>query len=151
MNNEKKKHILARINKLLNKKDIFFIQKDIIESVELKLNVILPNDFKDICTICSYEFLSAFETYSFPEGVISVTEDWRQKVQLPQDYIVLGEDGTSARLIKTENKKQSSVIWCSLEDVLNLCTKKPLKYEYEVFKSFMDYYKFLLDEYEQKF
>ena len=151
MKNKKALIVLERIKKLgldkpITKKEIAF--------VEQSLNVVLPNDFKFFCSHCSYEFFYFFDTLRFTDsedcGVISETKGWRESIDLPHNYLVLTDDGTSSVLMKLENNHKSSVIWCSLEDVLNLITNKKMQYNPTIFNSFTDFYEFLLNEEEKE-
>lgn len=129
------------------------LNKEEIEAVEKVLNLTLPDDFKVLCSYCSYEFLYSFEFITFcadeNDGVITETLGWRDSINLPHNYLVLADDGTSAILMKIE-EDDAEVIWCSLEDVLNICAGKSMEYNPTVFPSFIDFYEFLLDEEEKE-
>lgn len=116
--------------------------------VEKNLGTVFPDDFKKISSMYDYEYIGTFEMYSFPEGVVEVVKSWRESIALPYNCIVLGEDGTSAIIMKIEGYK-STVIWCSMEDVLNLCEGKPMEYNPTIFPSFTDFFEFLIEEEEK--
>jgi hypothetical protein len=149
MINKKITGLLQRVQKI--EANIVLTQNEI-SNVERKLNIILPNNFKELCHNCSYEIFNFSEFYNFGSestySVITQTLGWRKSINLPHNYLVLGDDGTSAILMKIEGN-ESSVIWCSLEDVLNICKGLPMKYDPTVFPTFTDFYEFLLDEEEK--
>ena len=119
-----------------------------IKSSEDSLQVNLPEDFKKINTECSYEFIYFTSGLSFPDGVVETTKDWRANINLPHNYLVLSDDGTSAVLMKIDGA-QSTVIWCSLEDVLRMCDGEEMIYDPLIFPTFTDFYSYLLDEEEK--
>jgi hypothetical protein len=120
--------------------------------VEQALNIIFPDDFKEISSEYNYEYISAFEMYNFSlsdeYSVKGGTIKWRNSISLPSDYLVLGENGSSAIIMKIENNN-STIIWCALEDVFNLCDGKPMEYNPTIFPSFTDFFEFLIDEEEK--
>ena len=125
----------------------YSVKKTDIELNEL-LNLFLSEDFKYINTRYDYEFLEYFEMYSFTVGVVAETKSWRESINLPLNYLVLGDNGTSALLMKIENDN-ANVIHCALEDVLNLCAGRPMEYDPIIFETFADFFEFLLDEEEE--
>lgn len=137
--------LMERAKKLLVYQGL--TEKDI-HLVEDKLGVKFPDDFKNLSFFCSYEFFNIFDTYSFPSGVINETINWRISANLPSDYVVLSENGTSAVLMKLENEG-STVIYCSLEDAGNLCEGKRMEYKPTIFPSFADFFEYLLEEEEK--
>jgi hypothetical protein len=117
-------------------------------NIKNSLNITLPEDFIFLNKICRCDFFNFFDFYNFDIGVVSETKGWREGINLPNNYLVLCDDGTSAVLMKIDND-QDSVIWCALEDVLNLCDGEPMIYNPTIFPSFTDFYEFLLDEEEK--
>ena len=137
------------MNKLITKAKNLATKKIILtdeemQKVESVLDIILPGDFKEINKKLGYESFLFFEFFSFDMGVINKTKTWRKTIDLPNQYLVLSDDGESAVLLNTQDANNSTVIWCSLEDVLNLCSGKTMKYSPTIFKSFTDFYNFLL-------
>jgi len=124
-----------------------------IQNTEKALNIVLANDFKKLCFIHRYDYIANFAFYNFrinaKFSVISETKGWRESVNLPHNYLVLSDDGTSVILMKVEGEEECSVIWCALEDVLNICDGSPMEYNPTIFSSFTDFYEFLLHEEEK--
>lgn len=121
-----------------------------IRKVESELHLKLSQDFKILCKFYRYDTFLFFDFYNLTSegGVIGTTKAWRENINLPHNYLVLSDDGTSSVLMKIEDDK-SSVIWCSLEDVLNICDNLPMQYNPTIFPTFADFYSFLLDEEEK--
>lgn len=123
-----------------------------IVSVEKTLKVIFPQDFKDICLRYDYEYIGPFEMYNFSlddqYSVKGGTISWRNNIGLPNNYIVLAENGSSAVIMKIIDKT-SNIIWCALEDVLNICDGTPMKCNPTIFPSFTDFFEFLVNEEEK--
>jgi hypothetical protein len=153
MNNDKIEILLKRINNLdlIKNLDVNpFLTVTEVNNVERELQLTLPNDFKRICSYCSYEFLGGFEFYSFDIGVIKKNLEFRKNYNLPNNYIVLvQEDDVAFILLKTISTEKSEVIWCDYQDFFNLCDGEPMVYNPTIFPSFTDFYEFLLDEEEK--
>jgi hypothetical protein len=145
MNNRSVEHLIIKAKALSDGKPLTLEE---LNSAENKLNIKLPQDFMDINLGCSYEFIYFTSGLSFPLGVVSETLTWRKNINLPNNYMVLSDDGTSAVLMKIDGNK-SNVIWCCLEDVLGICNGGAMIYDPEIFPSFTDFYSFLLDEEEK--
>lgn len=126
------------------------LSEESIDKVEQQLKLILPIEFRVLCTFYGYDFFRFFDFLNFEreDGVIKHTQIWRQNINLPENYIVLSEDSESAVLMRID-KKQAEVIWCSLEDVFNLCDGLPMQYNPTIFPTFTAFYEFLLDEEEK--
>jgi hypothetical protein len=124
------------------------ISDSMTEKLEKELCVILPNDFKVLCRFYGYDYFSYSQFYSFSEGVILETKYWREQENLPHEYIVLSSDDASFELIKTISDKECRVIICDYQDFFNLCERGNFMYETTTFKSFTDFYEFLLTEEE---
>lgn len=125
------------------------ITKEDIVLLENQLNVVLPNDFKKICAVCSYEFIS-YIFHNFPEDVILETIALRERYNLPHEYIVLeSTQDPGPILLKTESIDRCQVILCSHYDFRNICSRKPCNENPTIFISFTDFYEFLLDAEEK--
>ena len=126
------------------------ITSDEFKCVEEYLNIKLSQDFKKLCSYCSYEFFSTFDTLNFGNnkngGVIRETLYYRKKEGLPNNYLVLSNDDTYFLLLKTISKQASEVIWCDYEDFFHLCAGENMKYNPTIFYSFTDFYIYLLKE-----
>ena len=90
-----------------------------------------------------YNF-SLLDEYS----VQGATLKWRDNINLPHNFIVFGENGSSAVIMQI-TQKGCMMIWCSLEDVLNLCGGLPMRGEVVNFEGFTDFFEFLLNEEEK--
>lgn len=111
----------------------------------------LPLDFITLNKKHRADFFSFFDFFNFgnKEGVVEETLYYREKENLPHNYIVLFSDDVSFVLLKTLPDKASEVIWCDEPDFYNLCRKGRMEYKATVFNSFTDFYEFLLDEEEK--
>ena len=130
-------------------KDPIVLDEQEINFVEQKLGVTFPEDFKAINQQIGYESFDFFDYYSFNCGVIEETVYYRNKEKLPHNYLVLTSDDVSFLLLKLKPDNTSEVIWCDEPDFYNLCRKGKMEYKATVFKSFTDFYEFLLDEEEK--
>ena len=133
-------------------KDKINLSSELITKIEAELEISFPLDFKQLCEIYRYDCIGSFNYYNF-EGlgdysVVVQTKSWRESINLPLNYLVLSDDGTSALLMKIENDN-ANVIHCALEDVLNLCAGRPMEYDPIIFETFADFFEFLLDEEEE--
>lgn len=117
--------------------------------LENQLKVILPDDFKYISNFYDYEYISFFDFYSFPIGVINQTKYYRDHHNLENNYLVLFWDDVSFVLFKTKSSQESEVVWCNHPDFFNLCEGKPMEYKPTIFPSFTDFFEYLLEEEEK--
>ena len=149
MINEKIDNCIQRVS-LLKKDHKPESSEEVIKNAETKLNILLPKDFRILCTFYGYDYFHLFEFYNFDIGVIEETLKFRKNCNLPHNYIVLTQDNdVSFVLLKTISAEESEVIWCDYMDFFNLCDGKPMVYNPTIFATFTDFYEFLLDEEEK--
>jgi hypothetical protein len=128
------------------------LKSEEIIAVEKALDVKLPKLFKELNSICSYEYASLFSFFNFgrsdANSVISATLGIREKYTNSQNNIVLYLDDAGIVLLNTSDKN-AKVIWCSVYDLDNYFSEQPLAQECQLFNTFADFFKFLLDEEEK--
>jgi hypothetical protein len=148
MSNNKIELLIERA-KIFSEGGKWILTEEIIQNVEASLGVVLPDDFRELCKICRYDIIGGFQFYNFGRNeVIETTKYWREQENLPHEYIVLSSDDASFELIKTISDKECRVIICDYQDFFNLCERGNFMYETTTFKSFTDFYEFLLTEEE---
>lgn len=133
------------------------ISPTVVESIENRLSIKLPQDLKDILEYYDgYYDIANLSLYSFIiEGntwnVCDQTEHFRKVINLPTEYLVLKEGDESFIVLKTshEESNPTPVIWMSSTDVYNLVEDKPLLDAPMFFHTFADFFKYLLDEEEK--
>jgi len=124
--------------------------------IEKALNIVLPNDFKEITKYYSGNILGTiyfFNLELFGEfNIVEQTIFYRHKIKLPFRYLPLYEESDGFIIMETQDdpRKPSPVIWCAVEDVYNLCEDKPLIYNPTIFPNFTDFFEYLLDQEEQE-
>lgn len=147
MSNDKKK--LLKVAQELHRLSQYSAVSDIsIKRAEKALEIIFPTDFKKFCTVYSYDYCRLFSFFSFDEGVIDKTLEWRKSVNFPRNCVGLAEEGESAIIMRITGDN-AEVIWCSIPDLYNLCEAKPLEDNPTIFPTFTDFYSYLLDEEEK--
>lgn len=123
-----------------------------INSVEKALNITLPELFKELNSVCSYEYAILFSFFNFgrsdANSVISATLGIRQNYHNSQNDIVLYLDDAGIVLLNISDIN-AKVIWCSVYDLENYFSGEPLTQDYDLFPTFSDFFKFLLDEEEK--
>lgn len=126
-----------------------------LDAIEKKLQIILPNDFKEISKYYSGGFLGSQSIFNFTAdekdgyGIVSRTLTYRNSVHLPMHIVAFYEEHGFIYMETQDNaSKLSPVIECSIEDVYNLASEKPLLYNPTIFPSFTDFFAYLLDQEE---
>jgi hypothetical protein len=134
------------------------LQENIAQDIEETLDVVLPNDFKNIIKYCHrLDNISSLDLFSFDEkvngwNIYEKTKFFRMSIHLPKKYIVLKEGDESFIVLETQDdpNQPASVIWCGEADAYNLVEGKPLIDNPKIFPTFTDFFMYLLDEEEKK-
>lgn len=79
-------------------------------------------------------------------GITYMTLAYRNKINLPVYYVVLGQDEVSSIVLDTH---KGQVLWLSYSDVCNLCESQPFTGNPIIFPTFTDFFAYLLDEEEK--
>ena len=126
-----------------------------LSKIEKKLDVNLPEDFKKISKF--YDGNNGFYLDGMlchnpnlsPDNILSKTLFYRDK-QLPKKFIVLGEPPESIILMETvdSDMKIPHILWLSYADLDNLCQEKALNDSPIIYKSFSEFFDYLLTEEE---
>lgn len=98
------------------------------------------------------EFLCLYDSRDNYSGVLNETLDYREKLKLPQRFVVLADQGDSGIiLMKTQNSpdKSSPIIYCDQMDIDNIIQEKPLEYNPTIWPSFTDFFEYLVNEEEK--
>jgi hypothetical protein len=135
--------------------DVPIISENEINNVQEKLNIKLSNDFLQLASFGSYEFIGGIDFYNFGlennNSVIYETLLLRSNINLPNNFLILFQDESSLILLEIYSIDNCRVIWCCFEDVSNIIENKSLCYEHNIFSDFFSFYDYLLDEHEINF
>jgi hypothetical protein len=120
--------------------------------VESELDIKLPETFKELNAVCSYEYCKFVSFFNFgsnlTESVIAATLGVRDRFANSDNNIVLYLDEAGIILLDATSI-EGTVIWCSIYDLENYFSKEKMQYEYKIFPTFSDFFQFLLDEEEK--
>lgn len=101
------------------------ISKKDIKHIENILELILPDDFKNISKFFNGGCLGVIDNYCFRQGkannIIEETRRLRNTINLPKQFIVLAEPPESIIVMDVVHKP--SIIWCDATDIYNLKNK----------------------------
>ncbi len=105
------------------------ISDENIKTIERKLGIILPDDFKKIATFFNGGEVGAFDLYNFyfdenEYNIVDETLRLRESISLPMQYVVLAEMSESIILMNV--KSQPAIIWCDSYDVENIVSGNEL-------------------------
>lgn len=125
------------------------IDEEELKNIEHTLNIILPEDFKQISRFFCGGCLGVVENYSFIQGewdnIIDETNKLRERVNLPHQFVVLAEPPESLLLMDVTSKP--SIIWCDATDVYNLNTKSYIRNP-DTWESYSDFFGELVSDEE---
>lgn len=121
-----------------------------LDEIEKKLDVKLPEDFREIAMFYSGGYLGGISNYSFSDkdgssNVIEETNRLRKNINLPLRFIVLAEPPESIIVMDTENTP--AIIWCDSIEVSKLEDKSFISKPDE-WKGYLEYFNQLI-EYEE--
>lgn len=126
---------------------------DLLE-IEHKLDVKLPNEFKEIASYYDGYYDIAFKSFfSFSpqiEGwnIADKTNFYRGcDLKLPKKFVALYEGEEDITVLDTTVGK---VYWLGTSDIYNLADGSPLLDNPTIFPSFTDFFEYLLDEEEKE-
>lgn len=124
-----------------------------IEALQQELGVVFPEDLNEILTYFDgYHDVGHLSLFTFQKGsnwsVSKKTKFFRKKIGLPNRYLVLKEGDESFIVLETQDTSTlaAPVYWIGLSDVDNLVAGKSLIDDPIVYKTFADFFEFLLDE-----
>lgn len=128
------------------------LSKEEIIKVEETLDVKFPPLFRELNFVCSYEYSNLFSFFNFGghgvNSVISSTLGIRERYNKAQHNVVLYLDDGGIILLDTSDIN-ARVIWCSIYDLESYLEGQLLKHDFNMFETFADFFKFLLDEEEK--
>jgi hypothetical protein len=124
--------------------------------IEKKLDILLPNDFKNIVCKCDFSQINIFSFFNINAlcsdefGLVNQNKIFREKINFPPNCVVLYyEYGLIYMETKDDESIPTPIIYCSDESACNLyLTGKP-EVVYSSFPSFTDFFEYLLDEEEK--
>ena len=123
-----------------------------IEHLENKLDINFSKAFLKISCLADFEYFTLFPFYNLNleanYSVIGETLRLRSAGKIPKNSIVLYEDDVSIIFMQCLNSHEEVFI-IALEDVEKYCKGKELKYDYEYFPTFTDFFEYLLEEEEK--
>jgi hypothetical protein len=117
------------------------------------LSVVFSDDFIQIAKSCRFDYLGRFEWFFSDNdehgGVIDNTKYLIKEYGLSKEYLYLADDGTSALFMKCLGDREE--IWnIAEEDIGRLCEGEPLLYEAVVYKTFPEFFEYLLEQREEE-
>ena len=114
--------------------------------IQTHLEIVLPNDFKNIATYFSGGFVGSIDMYDFIDSdinIISETLRLRCAIDLPHRFVVLAELSESLVIMDTE--QSPSVIWCDSCDAENIGTSE-YSITPDVWDSYSDFFADMVSE-----
>jgi hypothetical protein len=119
------------------------------QTVEKELDIKLSGDFQIISEFTSFDYLVYIGCgVNFSEGVILSTKEARETVNLPLDTLYLAEDDASLLFMKCLGDHEE-IYWIAIEDGERYCNGEPLLYDATIFKTFPEFFEYLLDREEE--
>ncbi len=120
--------------------------------VEKNLCISLPEIFKELNQVCSYEYSSIIDFFHFSDGndhssVTSVNKRLYNLYPSLRKYLILSNDSGGLVLMDL-SKDEAPVFYCAEEEIQNFSNGNALEYKYDHFSTFAEFFKFLLDEEE---
>lgn len=126
------------------------INKQDLEYIENILELILPDDFKNISKFYNGGCLGIIDNYCFKRGegnnIMEETRRLRDAINLPKNFIVLAEPPESIIVMDVVHKP--SIIWCDATDVYNLQEKTFVSVP-DVWQDYSDFFCKLLSDEEE--
>jgi hypothetical protein len=125
-----------------------------VEILSNSLNMSFSEEFVRISSICRFDYLGrGTEWFSAQQlsdrSVVGETLNLRKNFGLPKEYLFLADDGTSALFMKCFGDHEE--IWdIAEEDIGRLCAEEPLLYKTIVYKTFPEFFEFLLNQREEE-
>lgn len=124
-----------------------------IENLKNKLKVCFSHEFMEIAKIADFEYFNCFNINNLnlenESSVIGDTLRLRKNNHLPNDTLFLCEDDASVLLMRCLGDHEE-IFWLAVEDFENFCKDEALEYPYNLFSTFTDFFKYLLDEEEKE-
>ncbi|KPX17606.1 hypothetical protein ALQ08_102990 [Pseudomonas syringae pv. delphinii] len=124
--------------------------KKAIESLEKKLGIKLPLDFKKIAMFYNGGLLGGISHHAIssetnPLNIVDETLRLRKTINLGTEFIVLAEPSES--IIALDISSAPAVIWCDAIDAENLNTKK-FSTQPDYWESYASFFSYLLEREE---
>lgn len=120
--------------------------------IEKELDIKLPSLFRELNSLCSYEYTHSFAFFNFGAkgeyGVSHMTKTLWTLYPSDKKYLHLYSD--DAGILLMDLNEQASVMWCSIYDLENYLYDKPMSMKYDFFPTFTDFFSYLLDEEEKE-
>ena len=128
------------------------LKEENINNICSKLSVNFSKDFLSLAKYVDFEYFNAFHIYSLLSedeySVINETLRLRLECGLHKETIFLFEDDASILLMRCCGTHEE-VYWIAVEDFYNYCEGKPLEHNPTIFKSFPEFFEYLLNEEEK--
>ena len=124
------------------------------DAIEAELDVRLPQDMREIGSFYSGGIVGPIEHLSFRRGkganVLDVTASYRDKLGLPDGYVILSAPPGSIIVLETDRAQPdaSRVLWLDDEDAFRLARNEPMQYEVTEFPDYATFFEFMVAEAE---
>ena len=119
--------------------------------IEQRLQVTLPDDFKEIASFFNGGLIGGISIFSYdqmmPTNIIEETLRLREGVQFPHSFLFLAEPAGS--MIVLDTAKSPSVIWCDSIDVYSLHNGS-FQIVPDIWNTFSDFFDYLLNQEEEE-
>jgi hypothetical protein len=122
-----------------------------IHKIEQILNIVLPDDVKQVARFYSGGQIGGISHYAFSphgpeENVVQETEKLRSSISIPHRFVVLAEPPESLIVMDCEAHltKTPAVIWCDAFDVSRLNDIKSLS-KPDLWQSYLEFFAYLLE------
>jgi hypothetical protein len=123
-----------------------------IKNLQNKLSISFSKEFYDLSNLGDFEYTNIFNIYNLnldtDYSVIGETTRLRKECNLPHDTLYLSEDDASVLLMKCLGDHEE-IYWIAIEDFERYCNGEPLLYDATIFKTFSEFFEYLLDKEEE--
>lgn len=132
------------------------VSQEELDSIEKKLEVTLPRDFRDIASFYSGGMIGGQSIYTITSdpnneyGISNRTIVFREAINLPQKILPLYfEYGFIYMDLDDHSKNYKKVIYCATEEAQSLCESAYPQNVYRVYSSFTDFFEYLIEQEEK--
>lgn len=122
------------------------------EKISELLGVSFSNEFKAINDVARFDYLDTLEWHNSDQtgdySMIGDTLFLREEYNLPNNVVAIANQGESILFMKCLGDHEE-VYWIDNVDIERFCNGEPLEAWNKVFPTFIDFFKYLLDEEER--
>jgi len=125
-----------------------------LQAIERELDIVLPEDFKQIAQFYDGRMLGGHYFYSWfytPDCMLVEENKSDRKAGFPCDFLILNCDDGGLVYIQLSSSaaETSQLIWTDQIDFYNICEGKGLLCNPTIFPSFTDFFEYLIEQEEK--